>query len=755
MPADALLAPSSASRPSLVECEVVHVTLGRLRIWIACLSSDSAYTSKLNWLVESLEFVEKVRINLAANSLIVHYRPSASVTAVQANVLEMIQQAKVLEVPADVLQQLKAGQRPEIDWLGRLGLPVFSLGLALLAQELLLPIAPLFIGGLVAAAAIPFWSRLSDIIIHQRRLDADILDAIWLGMYTLKGDFVAPALMLSLMETGEALRDVTARANERQAFDLLGAIEQSVRVERDGQEQWIALKDVQLGDRVLVYAGEVIPVSGRVLRGTALIDEHKLTGESTLVSRSEGQVVHASTQLLEGRICVLTKRIGKNTRLGLTMQLLQSAPVHDTRIEDYAGKIADATIMPSLLLSGLIFAATRDLSRAMAPLHLDFSHSIRIAVPSTVLSALTYAARHGIYIRSGRALEMLSRVDTIVFDKTGTLTQGNAAVVAVKTTSRRIAQIEVLRVAASAEQGNTHPVAKAILNYAKERQIEPRPCSALDYRIGFGVVGVLDDERILVGNARLLQQEGIDTAPIYQRYPDLTTDSNSLVYVARSGKLLGVILYTDPLRPESQEVISLLHSQGNQTYMLTGDGRQVSTAVANQVGIVAGHIHAEAFPDRKVEFIRQLQDQGRTVAFVGEGINDAAALAHADVSISFASGIDIAREAADVVLLDDDLRGIPHAIAIAHRAMAIVYQNTTLITIPNIGVVAAGILFALDPVLGVVISNGSALLAELNSFRPLFDPGTDPLSRLWQSPPLATEGSETVASLNATASLNT
>ncbi|AUB43918.1 copB, Cu2+-exporting ATPase (plasmid) [Nostoc flagelliforme CCNUN1] len=703
-----------------IDYEIVHITQERLRIRIPRLANDPEYASSLTWVIESFDFIVSVRINQPSSSLIVYYEPDVSVTTVQKSLLNSIQQASVVELPPGTVP-IKRELRPEIDWIERLGLPLVSLGLAVLSSQLMLPIPALAIGGLIAVAAAPFVTRLIETTVKERRLDADILDALWLGLYTIKGDFVGPSLMLSLMETGDALRDATARASERQFMDLFIGMDKSVKVERDGQEVQVPLKNVQKGDRVIVYPGEMIPVSGRVLRGTALIDEHKLTGESTLVSRSEGQVVHASTLLLEGKICILTKRIGKNTRLGVTVELLQSAPVHDTRVEDYAAKVADATIVPTLLLSGAIFAVTRDVSRSLAPLHLDFSHSIRIAVPSTVLAALTYAARHGIYIRSGRALEILARTDTVVFDKTGTLTQGNAKVVAVKTARPEISSAYVLQIAASAEQGNTHPVASAILRHAQENNIKIRPCEAWDYRIGFGVVAQISGQRILAGSYRLMLQEGIDINPTHQRHPELRTGSQSTVYVAMGGELLGVILYTDPVRPESAQVITILESQGQQTYILSGDSQRVASRVAQELGINSNHVYAESFPDQKVDVIRQLQSQERTVVFIGEGINDAAALAHADVSISFASGIDIARETADVVLLDDDLRGIPHAIAIAKQAMDIIYQNTALIAIPNIAVVLAGILFAFDPVLGVIVSNGSALIAELNSFRPLFN----------------------------------
>jgi heavy metal translocating P-type ATPase len=724
-----------------IDYQVIHITEGRLRIRIPQLSEDLEYAKKLDWLLASLDFVVSVRINPLAGSLIIHYDASAiSGAAAWKTFSDAIEQAnKITEIPKDLIPS-KTEDRLAIDWLERLGMPVLSLGVALIAEQIL-AIPTILVGGVVAVAAMPFISRTVKLTLEERRLDADLLDALWIGIYTLKGDFVGPALTVSLMETGDALRDTTARTNQRQMLDLMQELDKFARVERNGYEQRVPLKEVNKGDRVVVYPGEVIPVSGRVLRGTALIDEHKLTGESKLVSRSEGQVVQAATLVLEGKITILTKRLGKNTRLGLAVQLMQEAPAHDTRVEDYASNLANTAVAPTLLLSALIFALTRDPSRSLAPLHLDFGHALRIAIPSTVLSALTYAARHGIYIRSGRALELLARIDTVVFDKTGTLTQGNAAVVAIETANSVISPNEVLAIAAAAEQENTHPVASAIIRAAGDRGIEIIPATTRNYRIGLGIVAKVRDERILVGSARLLQQEGISLEAIHSKYPDLRSSIYSSVYVAKNNQLLGVILYADPLRQECLRALGTLRCRGMATYILTGDNQRVAERVAEQLGIDLEHTYAEVFPDKKVEVIRKLKEEERTVALVGEGINDVAAFAHADVSISFASGSDLAREAADVVLLDDDLRGIPHAVDIARRAMDIIYQNTAIATIPNIGVVLAGILFPLNPVLSVIISNGSALISELNSFRPLFEPGIE-------TNPYAIEEKDTSPSLN-------
>jgi len=334
---------------------------------------------------------------------------------------------------------------------------------------------------------------------------------------------------------------------------------------------------------------------------------------------------------------------------------------------------------------------------------------------------LTYAARHGVLIRNGRAIEMLAKVDTIVFDKTGTLTQGHAGVTDICLSQSQISAKELLSLAATAEQGLTHPVAEAIVRYAREQEVPLAECEAWEYRVGLGVVATVGGIDLLVGSDRLMKSQNITLADVSAKI-DLKSDGQSLVYVAGNGQLLGVILYSDPIRPESREVIQEIQQQGMIPYMLSGDATRVAKSIAHQLNIADNCVYAEAFPERKVEVVRELHDSGRTVAFCGDGINDSAALAYADVSISFAGATDIARETADVVLMENNLRELLLAINVAKQTMAIVNQNIWSVSVPNLLGILAGSLFPLNPILAILINNGSAILASLNSLRPLLGP---------------------------------
>jgi Cu2+-exporting ATPase len=713
-----------------VHYQIVHWMPGRFRIKIPKLGWDEEYGSQLKYLVDSLNFVTSSRINPAGHALIVEYRHEPSATAiatVQEKLFRVIQEASYTQVDSALVAT--AGEEKqahnEIDWVERLGFPIG--GLVLSSAALLgAPIPPLLMGAVVFIGAIPVFQRAWEAIQQDRQLTIDFLDGLAIALHTVTGHFFAPSFMLGLVEGGEAIRDMTARGSERASLDLLDCLSKTAFVIRDGQVVEIPTHQVVVGDHVVVYPGDQIPVDGFVTEGTGIIDQCKLTGESVPVTREVGDEVFASTLLVDGTLTILAERCGNNTRAGVIVNLMQAAPVHDTRVENYAAAVANQMVIPTLLIGTGVGIFSGNLSRAIALLTLDFGTGIRVSVPTTILSVLTYAARNGVLIRSGRAIEILAKIDTVVCDKTGTLTIGHAGVNDIDIMEDRFSKHEILCYAASAEKGLTHPIAEAIVHHAKDEGVELKDCDEWEYKVGLGAFAQIDGMAILVGSPRFMKQEGVDLEAYDRRYPDAKSGGQSLVYVAGDGQLLGVIRYSDPPRPESQEVIQELKQMGITVHMLTGDVQRVAHSIANNLGIHPHNVTAEAFPEKKVEVVKSIHDSGRTVAFCGDGINDSAALAYADVSVSFAGATDIARETADVVLMEDDLRGLIMAVKCARQAMDIIWQNTAIVAFPNLGALLSGIFFALDPVLAVVINNGTAILAELNGLRPLIGPGDVP-----------------------------
>lgn len=715
--------------------QIAHWVPGRFRLWIPRLAYDLEYSIQLQHLLETefRDFIISVRINTSARSVIVEYdseNSAAKISTLKQRIATVLQAALYVdtsELSTSVNEEQSDSEIDEINYLERLGLPVLSLGLALGAM-FKLPIPQLWIASAIFTGALPVFKRVIDALQQQHELTIDFLDGLAITLQTLQGSYIAPSFMLCLLESGEVVRDLTASGTTRASLNLLDSLGQYALVERNGVEVQVPVKELQPGDIVVVYPGDQIPVDGIIVRGNSLIDQCKLTGESIPVSRSEGQEVFTSTIVVDGQLWIQAEKVGNNTRAGVIVSLIQSAPVHDTRVENYAALIANQAVIPTLFIGGTVFAFTGNLHRATALITLDLGTGIRVSVPTTILSAMTYAARTGIYIRSGRAIEILSRIDTVVFDKTGTLTQGQARIVDIKTTDASISELEVLTLAASAEQGLTHPVAKAIVRHATDLKVVTRECETWEYLVGLGVVATINGQKVKVGSAKLIELEGINLDAFYQQHPDIKSGSHSLVYVARDQQLIGVIMYSDPPRAESASVIAQLHEMGITCYMLSGDNQRVAASIAHELGIDPNNVYAEAFPERKVEVVKMLHDSGKTVAFCGDGINDSAALAYADVSISFAEATDIARETANVVLMENDLLGLIQAIHIARQAMEIIWQNTAIVAIPNVGALISGIIFALDPILAVLINNGTAILAELNGLRPLLGTGV-PVSR--------------------------
>jgi Cu2+-exporting ATPase len=601
------------------------------------------------------------------------------------------------------------------------------------------------VAGTIAVTALPVAQRAIAGIRLERKLNIDFLDLMAIAITTFQGQFLTPALMLGLIEVGEHIRDRTARSSQLQTLDLLNSLGQFVWVERNGEKQQIPIQDVKRGDTVIVYPGEQVPVDGQIRRGKALIDEQKLTGESMPVLKRKGQAVYASTLLREGRLYIQTERVGNDTRAGQSIRLIQEAPVHDTRMENYATKFAEKAVLPTLILGGAVFVATRNPARAASVLTLDFATGIRVSVPTTVLAALTYAAKRGILIRSGRALEQLAQVDTIVFDKTGTLTQGEVAIVSVESMNGSTSPLRVLQLAAAAEQRLTHPVAEAVIRYAQAQSVEILPRGKWNYQLGLGVQAEIDGETVLVGSDRFVRQLGVDLEQgkqgsrgaeeqrsrgaeekpclpptTYQNLATRQKEGISAIYVASNGELQGRIEYKDLPRPESREVIAALSTvEGVEVHMLTGDNWRTASAVAAELGISPENTHAEAFPEQKATIVCQLHEQGKTVAFVGDGINDSPALAYADVSVSFANGSDIARETADVVLMQNDLQGLLAAIAIARQAKQLIHQNTGIVAVPNLAALVLAVLVGINPLAATVVNNGSTVLAGVNGLRPM------------------------------------
>lgn len=694
-----------------VEYEIIHTIPGRVRLRVPLLADDHDYAQSLEELLRSDYRVSYARVNAGCSSVAIKYQLSTSINGLVPNyIIDLLYKAK----SRNKTERIPATRTLDLKW------PAFATGLALLGLGF--PIPKTVIAATVALAAVPTAQGAYTSITQEQKLNIDCLDLLAITLTSAQGNLITPALMITLHRIGDHIRDRTARVTENRATDLLNSLGNYAWVEQpNGEKKRILATEVQPKDKVVVYPGEQIPVDGEIIEGTALIDQQKLTGESMPVLRQVGQGVYASTLVREGEIYIQTERVGADTRAGASIELVKQAPVYDTRMGNYAANIAHKAILPALMFSGLVLAATRNSSTAASILTLDFVTGIRVSLPTTFLAALHHASRHGVLIRSGRALEKLAQVDTLVFDKTGTLTKGDIEVMGIESLTEKMSTQRLLTLAASAEQRLTHPVAEAVVKYAQKQGIEILPRPEFVYEIGLGVLGKIDGQQVIVGSDRFLRQCGIGLDFFEQ--PRLThkiSADDSLLYVAVNQELLGIIYYRDPLRPESAGVVEKLQTEYNmEIHLLTGDSQQRANYVAQEINLPFSQVHAEAFPQQKAEIIQKIHKSGKTVAFTGDGLNDSIALAYADVAISFGGGSDIARETADVVLMDDNLTSFLEAMAIARQTQAVIKQNIGLAVVPNVAALAVATTIGLHPLAATVIHNGSAIAAGLNGLRPL------------------------------------
>jgi Cu2+-exporting ATPase len=736
-------------------CQLVHHIPGRIRFRVLWLAELPQLEEQLQSVLINGLGITSVRINRAARSIILQYQidhwmdqsielwfsdlllnmvqqrslPVSFASPSEAIALNpVVTSASLADPPTSSnLQSYKVDHVfADAGHWSSLRLPVTASLLAFVCRFPRLAVLRPFAIITVLAIAFPVVQRAFHSLLVRQRFNIDCLDLLALSLSGWQGKLLTPAMMITLHKLGDVIREQTARSTEVRTANLLDAIGRFAWVKYGDQPpQQIESDRVQVGDTVIVYPGEQIPVDGTVIQGEAIIDQKSLTGESMPVVRRVGQQVFASTLVQSGQLYLQADRVGQHTRAAASIELLQKAPVYDTRMANYAEKMADRLILPSLLLASIVLLTTREPAKAAAILTLDFVTGIRVSIPTALLGALNHTTRHGVLVRSGRTLELLADVDTIVFDKTGTLTQGTISVAGVKTVEGSLPPETILRLAAAAEQRLNHPVAEAIVQYVQQQNLAIPTRQEWGYEVGLGVRAQVEDWDVLVGSERFLHQVGVDWGTWMSEAED---SHQSSIYVACAAlgndnaghRFQGAIQYTDPLRCESYHLLQTLQQlHGIEVHLLTGDNAQRASQVARELGIPNERVYADAFPEQKAQVVRDLHRSGRTVAFVGDGLNDSVALAYADVSVSFEQGSDIARETADVVLMNNNLLDLLEAIAIARETRTLIDQNTTLVVAPNLLALGLATTVGLNPLVATAIHNGSAIAAGMNSLRPL------------------------------------
>jgi Cu+-exporting ATPase len=547
--------------------------------------------------------------------------------------------------------------------------------------------------------------------------------------------FEAAAVITVLVLLGQVLelraREQTSGAI-RTLLDL--APKTARRIDDQGADEEVALENIAVGDKLRVRPGEKVPVDGELTEGRSTLDESMVTGESMPVSKEPGAKLIGGTINQSGGFVMRAEKVGRDTMLAQIVQMVAQAQRSRAPIQRLADRVA-AWFVPAVIAAAVLaFAAwamfgpeprfAYALAAAVTVLIIACPCALGLATPMSIMVGVGRGAQAGVLIRNAEALERMERVDTLILDKTGTLTEGKPKVVAVKT-AQGFDEIELLRFSASVERSSEHPLGRAVVEAAQERKIELAPVRGFDSPAGKGAIGMVERRRVVLGNARFLDELSISTAALAGDAERLRTEGATAIFAAIDGKLAGLIAIADPVKKTAAATLAALSAEGLRIVMLTGDNRTTALAVARRLGI--SEVEAEVLPDRKSAAVEKLQREGRVVAMAGDGVNDAPALAAADVGIAMGTGADVAMESAGITLLGGDLHGIVRARRLSRAAMRNIRQNLFFAFIYNAaGVpIAAGALYPmfgilLSPIIGAMAMSLSSVSVIANALRLRF-----------------------------------
>ncbi len=595
---------------------------------------------------------------------------------------------------------------------------------AVVAAAVRLIISPLFPLPIKAAFALygaaPFFKKGIKALLSSR-LNVDVLDATAVGAAMGIGDYRTAGAISFLLKVGDYLEEWTKDKSRKMLTHAFQVGDEYAWVRMNDSEYMVKASDLKEGDIVVARIGNRIPVDGVVIDGEAMINQASMTGEPLPVMKRRGLTVYAGTAVDEGMIAVKATGVGGETRVARIVKIIEESEKLKADIQSHAEQLADRIVPYSFLLSWITYALTGNPLRAASVLLVDYSCAIKLSTPLAIMSGMMRSAKQGALIKGGKFIEKLSKTDTFVFDKTGTLTKAEPSIIDV-IPFNGFNRDFILKHAACVEEHFPHPVATSVVKKAKdEGLVHAEEHSKVQYIAAHGIAAYINGKRILVGSRHfIIEDEGINDSCCIEIINRASSNGHSILYVAIDDKLAGLIIIDDPIREESPDFIKMLKVSGvKKIVMLTGDADTSAKNVSNKLGIT--EYYSQILPDKKAEIVKWLKNSGNIVAMVGDGINDSAALAHADVGISMKHGADIAKEACDILLLNGSLMSILEAKKISEKAMNIIRKNFRYIVGINTALIGLGLLGALQPSMSALMHNATTVASATNSLRLLSD----------------------------------
>ena len=549
----------------------------------------------------------------------------------------------------------------------------------------------------------------------RMKIEVPVLDATAIGVSVLRGDFKTAGSVMFLLGIGELLEEWT---HKKSVGDLARSMSLNIKkvwLKRDEQEILVPVSDILPGDRVIIHMGNVIPFDGEVSCGEGMVNQASLTGESLPVRRCEGQSVYAGTVLEEGELEIVVRAVSGSTRFEKIVTMIEDSEKLKSNLESKAEHLADRLVPYTLVGTAIVGLLTRNVTKALSVLMVDFSCALKLAMPIAVLSAIREAGQNGITVKGGKYLEAVAEADIVVFDKTGTLTKAKPIVKEVIVFGD-YPEPEALRIAACLEEHFPHSMAKAVVDAAKRRSLYHEEMhSKVEYIVAHGISSYIEGKKTVIGSSHFVfEDEKCRIRPEYQERFDTLPGEYSHLFLAIDGELVAVICIEDPLREEAGEMVRLLKEEGiSKIVMMTGDSERTAVSIAKRVGV--DEYYSEVLPEDKADFIEREKAAGRKVVMIGDGINDSPALSAADAGIAISDGAELAREIADITIAAEDLREIVILKRLSNAMINRIQGNYRGVVGINAALIALGVAGIIRPTTSAVLHNTSTLAISLKS----------------------------------------
>ena len=558
-------------------------------------------------------------------------------------------------------------------------------------------------------------------ILCKGKIEVPVLDATAIGVSILRNDFDTASSIMFFLSIGELLEEWTHKKSVDDLARMMSLNVEKVWIKKNDQEILVAASTVKKGDLIVVHMGNVIPFDGTVIEGEAMINQAALTGESVPVRRSSEDSVYAGTVLEEGEITLRVEKTGGSSRFEKIVTMIEASEKLKSSLEGKAEHLADQLVPYTFAGTGLVYLLTRNVTKALSVLMVDFSCAMKLAMPISVLSAIREASKYHLTVKGGKYLEAVAEADTIVFDKTGTLTKAHPTVVDVISFNGDDPD-ELLRVAACMEEHFPHSMAKAVVYAAKKRNLEHEEMhSKVEYMVAHGISTEIEGKRAVIGSYHFVFEDERCRIPEGKEelFESLSGEYSHL-YLAMEQELAAVIRIEDPLRDEAVEVIRLLKEEGiANIVMMTGDSERTAASIAKRVGV--DDYDSEVLPEEKARFVEKERAKGKKVIMIGDGINDSPALSAADVGIAISDGAELAREIADITISADNLYELVLLKRLSDRLMQRIGRNYRLIVGINAALIALGVAGILQPTASALFHNTSTLFIGLDSMKNLME----------------------------------